>query len=410
MTVTAPWRLAVCAGALSACVALSAHGVLFAALACAVACVVSATVFVDHRVITICAATAACLVGTWRGMSATVVDHGSGSVAGHLGSGSVVLRGSVGDAGLPGRQDTIVVEVHQLASQAGTWVVGGAVVVEPRSPVSLLPGDLVDVQTSSLGAPPQRPGSLSAVALERVGVTAIATAAQVTKVAEGGATPARLAEQLRRALSATVVRLLPEPEATLLLGIAFGIHGRLAAGVRVPLQDAGLIHIVAVSGLKVVMVAGLVGSLARVRGWSRRRRTASTLAVIALYVVVSGAGAAALRSSLMVGVGLLLSRDGRRPHSFALLGLCSALLLLVEPALATDVGFSCPSSARPASSCSRAPWRRASRGPGCSSSRSPSPWPPRWRRCPSPPAPSASSRSSGRSPTPWRCPCCRWPS
>jgi competence protein ComEC len=87
------------------------------------------------------------------------------------------------------------------------------------------------------------------------------------------------------------------------------------------------------------MVAGLVSSLAGVRGWPRRRRTVSTLGVIALYVVLSGAGAAALRSSLVVGAGLLLSRDGRRPHSFALLAVCAALLLCIEPAVATDVGF-----------------------------------------------------------------------
>jgi hypothetical protein len=58
-------------------------------------------------------------------------------------------------------------------------------------------------------------------------------------------------------LTATVTRALPEPEATLLLGITFGIHGRLTADVHKPLQDAGLIHIVAVSGLmEVVVVPG----------------------------------------------------------------------------------------------------------------------------------------------------------
>ena len=203
----------------------------------------------------------------------------------------------------------------------------------------MLPGDSVDVATTSLRAPPQRPGSLSAASLDRVGVTAIASAAQVTLTAPGGAMPARLAQLARRLLIAAVTRTLPEPDATLLLGVAFGIHGTIASTVRQPLQDAGLIHIVAVSGLKVVMVAGLVLTLARQRGWSRRRRALATLAVIGVYVVVSGAGAAALRSSLMVTAGLLLSRDGRRPHSFALLGLCAALLLTVEPALASDVGF-----------------------------------------------------------------------
>ncbi|HEY7927231.1 MAG TPA: ComEC/Rec2 family competence protein [Candidatus Dormibacteraeota bacterium] len=339
MSATAPWRVALSAGAFSACVAVAPMGIGMAVLVAVVACVLIALLFLELRSVTAMAAIAACCLGTWRGLAATAVDRGAGSVAGHLGSGSIVLRGTAGDAGVPGRDDTIVVDVDHLATQSGTWKVGGAVVVQPRVAVAVLPGDMVDVQTASLRAPPRRPGALSAVALERVGATAIATAAQVTILAHGGPTPARLAQQLRQVLTTTVSRALPEPEATLLLGIAFGIHGRIAGAVKAPLQDAGLIHVIAVSGLKVVMVAGLVEALARVRGWSRRRRTLATLATIGAYVVLSGAGAAALRSSAMVGAGLLLSRDGRRPHSFALLGLCAALLLAVEPAVATDVGF-----------------------------------------------------------------------
>jgi competence protein ComEC len=339
VTVTAPWRVALCAGGFSACVALApvdARLVPVVVIVTGVACTV---MFVRWRVFTVCAAIVACSLGAWRGAAAQSVEHGPGSVAGHLDSGAVVLRGTVGDAGVPGRADTIVVDVRELATRSGTWTVSGAVVVEPLRPVDVLPGDLVDVSAASLRAPPRRPGSLSAVALERVGVTAIAAAAQVTPVATGGPAPARLAQEARRVLTATLVRALPEPEATLLLGIAFGIHGTLAPAVRTPLQDAGLIHVVAVSGLKIVMIAGLVNGLARMRGWSRRRRTVATLSVITLYVLLSGAGAASLRSSLMVGAGLLLSRDGRRPHSFALLGLCAALLLAIEPAVATDVGF-----------------------------------------------------------------------
>jgi competence protein ComEC len=339
VTVAAPWRVALCAGAFATGVALSPRAVFAALLVALGTCVAICAVFADRRVATSSAAVVACLLGIWRGVSAATVDTGPGSVNGHLGSGAIVLRGTVGDAGVPGREDTIVVEVHQLATQSGSWKVSGAVVVEPRTAAAVLPGDTVDVQTTNLRAPPQRPGSLSGAALERVGVTAIATAAQVTPILAGGPTPARIAEQARQILSATVVRALPEPEATLLLGVAFGIHGRLTADVRRPLQNAGLIHIVAVSGLKVVMVAALVNAATRVRGWPRGRRRLATLAVIALYVMLSGAGAAAVRSSVMVGAGLLLTRDGRRPHSFAMLSLCAALLLAIEPAVATDVGF-----------------------------------------------------------------------
>ena len=339
MSATAPWRLALCAAAFSACVGLAPVDARLPVVVGAVTCAVMHLTLANWRLVTSCAAMVACCLGTWRGLSAAAVDHGPGSVAGHLGGGAVAFRGTVGDAGVPGRVDSIVVDVHQLATRSGTWSVSGSVVVEPLHAVVVLPGDTVDVTTASLRAPPQRPGALSSVSLERVGVTAIATAAQVTPIAGGGPTPARLAQQARRFLIAAVARALPEPEATLLLGIAFGIHGTLAAAVRAPLQNAGLIHIVAVSGLKVVMVAGLVSAVARRRGWSRRRRTMATLGVIAVYIVLSGAGAAAVRSGLMVSAGLLLARDGRRPHSFALLGLCSALMLAVEPALASDIGF-----------------------------------------------------------------------
>lgn len=339
MIVAAPWRVAICSAAFSLGAVVAPLGVGPVLIVSALACAAIAIVFVDLRTVTAMLAIGACALGAWRGASAASVDHGAGSVAGHLGSGAIVLRGTVGDAGVPGRDDTIVVAVRQIATTAGTWQVGGAVVAEPLTPTATLPGDTVEVETSSLRAPPQRPGALSSVALERVGVTAIASAARVTVLARGGPSPARLAQQLRQLLTTTVDRMLPEPEATLLLGIAFGIHARVPGAVRTPLQDAGLVHLVAVSGLKVVMMAGLVEALARLRGWSRRRRTAATLLTVGLYVALSGAGAAALRSSLMVGAGLLLSRDGRQPHSFALLGVCAAALLAADPALATDVGF-----------------------------------------------------------------------
>ena len=249
MSLTAPWRVAICAGAFAAGLAVAPVTRGLAVVVALVACLAVALVFTDRRVVTAAVAVGACAIGAWRGVSAATPDNGPGSVSGHLGAGAVVLRGTVGDAGVPGRADTIVVDVAELATPAGTWRVAGAVVVEPRAPVTVLPGDSVEVQTTSLRAPPHRPGALSVVALERVGVTAIASAAQVTVLAQGGPSPARLAQQLRGALTLTVARALPEPEATLVLGVAFGVHARIAGAIRTPLQDAGLIHVVAVSGL-----------------------------------------------------------------------------------------------------------------------------------------------------------------
>ncbi len=149
-------------------------------------------------------------------------------------------------------------------------------------------------QTASLRAPPQRPGALSAVALERVGVTAIATRCAGDAASPPAARRRRGSPSRRGASwSAPWPAALPEPEATLLLGIAFGVHGTLARAVRTPLQDAGLIHIVAVSGLKVVMVAGLVSALARLRRLVAAPPYRGDPGRHRAYVVLSGAGAAA---------------------------------------------------------------------------------------------------------------------
>ena len=119
MTVTAPWRVALCAGAFSACVAVAPLGVGLALLVAVTACVVIAIVFVELRSVTAMAAIIVCCLGTWRGLAAAAVDHGPASVNGHLGSGSIVLRGTVADAGVPGRDDTIVVDVRNVATESG---------------------------------------------------------------------------------------------------------------------------------------------------------------------------------------------------------------------------------------------------------------------------------------------------
>ncbi len=132
---------------------------------------------------------------------------------------------------------------------------------------------------------------------------------------------------------------LPEPAAALLLGIAFGIHQPLSADVRAPLQNAGLIHVVVVSGLKIVLIIGLLSAVARVLEWSRRRTLLIAVPVIAGYVLISGAGPAAIRSALMAGAAMLAAsrRKANRPR--AMLALVASLMLGLSPALAEDPGF-----------------------------------------------------------------------
>jgi competence protein ComEC len=127
--------------------------------------------------------------------------------------------------------------------------------------------------------------------------------------------------------------------ATLLMEIAFGVHGTLPPDTAAALRDAGLIHLVATSGLKVAIVIGLVTRLATSLGLGPRRRLLLIGPAVAVYVGIAGGGAAALRSALMAGAALLVRGTGRRLQPLALLAATAALLLAVDPPLCTDVGF-----------------------------------------------------------------------
>jgi competence protein ComEC len=281
--------------------------------------------------------TAAIVLGVLRGAAAVPVP-GPGSIDGHLGTRPVVIEGTVRSAD-PGSGSTAIIDASHL-SDADTdgHVSGGVLVSGPLIP-ALSPGDAVEINATGLRPLDRRPGPNSAATLERDGVEAMATSPQVFVIAAGGPSPARAIAWVQSQLLAAVNRALPEPAAALVVGIAFGIHEPLSSDVRAPLQEAGLIHIVVVSGLKVVLIIGLVSALARVFEWSRRRTLLVALPVVAAYVLISGAGPAAIRSALMAGAAMLAAAGARRTDPIPMLALAAALLLGVGPQLVKDPGF-----------------------------------------------------------------------
>lgn len=279
----------------------------------------------------------AIVLGLLRG-SMAVAAPGPATIAGNLGTRPVVLTGSVRTAD-PGAGPSAIVDVAHLAdSDVDRAVSGGVLVSGPLIP-ALSPGDRVEVDASGLRRLDRRPGANSADTLEREGVEGIAISPQVFVLSTAGASLASVIVWVQGRLIAAVDAELPEPAAALLLGIAFGIHQPLTADVRAPLQNAELIHIVVVSGLKVVLVIGLLSALARVLEWSRRRTLLVVVPVVAAYVLVSGAGPAAVRSALMAGAAMLAVTGGRRTDPVPMLALVAALMLAVSPALVEDPGF-----------------------------------------------------------------------
>jgi hypothetical protein len=190
----------------------------------------------------------AVLLGVLRGSLAVAVP-GPGTIDGNFGSRPVVLLGVVRSAD-PGRSQVIVDASHLSDSDSDRSVSGGVLVSGPLVP-ALSPGDRVEIDASGLHPLDRRPGANSEATLEREGVDGVASSPQVFVLSVGGPSLAGAISWAQGELTGAVDREVPAPGAALLLGIAFGIHQPLAADVRAPLQDAGLIHIVVVSGVKV---------------------------------------------------------------------------------------------------------------------------------------------------------------
>jgi ComEC/Rec2-related protein len=276
-------------------------------------------------------------LGVMRGALA-VAPSGPSTIAGNVGSRPIVVIGVVSSSD-PGIGSAAIVDATHLSdSDTDRAVTGGVLVSGPLIP-ALSPGEEVEIDASGLHPLDRRPGADSEATLDREGVEGAASSPQVFILSAGAPSPAGAIAWAQGQLTAAVDREVPEPAAALMLGIAFGIHQPLASEVRAPLQDAGLIHVVVVSGLKVVLVIAMISAIARVLEWSRRRTLLTALPVVALYVLISGAGPAAIRSALMAGAGMLAATGGRRTDPLPMLALVAALMVGLAPGLVEDPGF-----------------------------------------------------------------------
>ena len=107
-------------------------------------------------------------------------------------------------------------------------------------------------------------------------------------------------------------------------------------------RDAGITHLLCVSGLHVGIVAWLAGAflffLGRKR-WQRVVKGIVQIGVVWLFVLLTGMAPSTLRAGVMFSLLLVGSMLNRQPNSFNNLCTSMLLLLMVNPMLLFDVGF-----------------------------------------------------------------------
>jgi competence protein ComEC len=255
-----------------------------------------------------------------------------------------LLRGTIVDDPRP-REDRVQLVLADVVAvgpdgEAPVAVADRVLVWLPRGS-RLVTGDRLELR-AELELPADFDGFAYREYLARQGVGAIARPRTVTIVPSSGGGAVGALASLRGTLHSGLVGLVPEPEAALGAGILLGVRSSIAPEVADDFATAGLTHVVAISGWNIAIVAALVAATLRPlesRPGGRRAGIVAAVAIVAGYVLLTGASPSVVRAALMAAAVLVGRLAGSRTRATSALGLAALVMLLAAPSVLWDVGF-----------------------------------------------------------------------
>jgi competence protein ComEC len=143
---------------------------------------------------------------------------------------------------------------------------------------------------------------------------------------------------LKQGIVRVIAGIFPADQAALLSGIMIGSTGAISAVLKNQMDISGTTYIVNMYGYKIAILASAL-AFALKDHLPRRALSAVVLAVIALFVMVSGGSASAVRAGVMGSLAVVARGTGRvfnarNAVTFAALG-----MVLMNATLLTDAGF-----------------------------------------------------------------------
>ncbi|MCK5802565.1 MAG: ComEC/Rec2 family competence protein [Lentisphaeria bacterium] len=145
---------------------------------------------------------------------------------------------------------------------------------------------------------------------------------------------------LRDRWATALARGVPDRgDAGVLLAMCLGYRQALNGDLKRTFLRSGAVHIFAISGLHVGIVAHLVNLVLRVFGLGVRKRRAAVPIVAALYVAMTGAAPSALRAWMMLSVWCLSECMHEAPSKVNSVAVAAVVLLLATPLNLFQTGF-----------------------------------------------------------------------
>ncbi|MGM0441429.1 MAG: ComEC/Rec2 family competence protein [Elusimicrobiota bacterium] len=168
----------------------------------------------------------------------------------------------------------------------------------------------------------------------------IFTTVQVTEIEKVSISPpGAFLSRIREYISRKLENYFPEEKGKILNGMLLGRPGELSDLRRQKFRDAGISHILAVSGLHVGLVLYAVYYILTAFKFRTNFAMAISLLAMGVYIFVTGARPSALRAGFMLSLLFLGDLWGGRGNPMNCLFLAGMILLLVNPGQLFTAGF-----------------------------------------------------------------------
>ncbi len=144
----------------------------------------------------------------------------------------------------------------------------------------------------------------------------------------------------REHLSSSLAKALPEPQGSLAQGILLGIRGSIPHSLNQAFSRTGTAHLLAISGLHISIVIGMVLSLG-IFVFGRQRYIYIWLALLAiwLYALLTGMRPPVIRGAIMGSLFLLAELLGRQRSTITALAFAAAVMVGIKPQILWSVSF-----------------------------------------------------------------------
>lgn len=151
-------------------------------------------------------------------------------------------------------------------------------------------------------------------------------------------------QSLREQFVQGAIGLTPDSRG-LVIGLTIGERSLISEDLANQMKQLSLTHLVAVSGANLAIVAGAIYWLAGTLALQRALRFATALLFVSCYVLLVGPEPSVLRAYVMTVAVLLSLWIGRGTHPIFALGWAVLVILISDPAMATNFGFALSVSA-----------------------------------------------------------------